>query len=1343
VKKIALHFIFFGLTFCLFVARPACAWQTHTGSTPFPTSAAQWHFETAPNLRLQDARSGKESLPLRDLQLVVRNGKTQQSLVLPAPKVQQEADALSALQNANGLQIAQKIQPLSTQKNALLWTIDFANPGADEIWIEAGLRGEIGSATNLKFWDGYDFKKAGAGKWTRSTPDLAFPATMLQSDSQKSAMVVALHPDNDLSWMTTFLDPQKREYFYGARIAIPVAEKISLKFVLFVLQPHFGERDAVDNYYQRFPASFRAAPGTDPRLTDFRGINSSYVARHVISGTNQTPKLSTIAGLEKLRASWEWGYNTYKFSGDWFGRAESWELPLTQGDNTSLDEFQKTSSFDLKNIEQFHRDRIALYKNSDLRANIEMSFYLLNFVQAELAQKNDWMPYTYGYFRADDAASGRIKHWVSSYDDTWHIFPWASPFEDLHRRDLPALLKELNTSSFAIDVYADSSPYRGPTIKPISGWSYDEKGRFINTGLANKKLVEFMHTLRGENFRAAAVVNLSPWEQDPALKIQDKNKVIPNFSTIFAPDAYAVEGDVSNLVDYDQPGRLFPKRYLFGKKYISSVSGAYQDEVGERIPWATMSPNQIRAAYKKYLKTRLMAYYQGGILPNYDDARGIDFLIREIPHLLEIQARGFCAAPALEGDEKLQRRRYGDDLGAAIVVSNPTPDGATSRETLLSNYFKSAPDSVVLPFDDGGQKLDFETAPQSHDTKFLLTVASMENRALLAPLAVRLAVPQALTGSTHFTGDAHQQIYDVTINVAQTSNGSLMLKAPRDFILGEVSLNGKSGVANKNDFSSPLKKGENRLRVVFNSTQFLSPEKQLRDFDWKNFQISLPVNAGEREKSAAQILADYATFYHKFAPEIKAQNALDATAKKATIAVATGEEKRGIGFGGAGPGVLRIGGADDFDTQQLAWRLARLLDSTEEQMPAATFTHPSTKAMLDRIGLMTNAEKSHVAKPITLQSLAPVAGEDAVSAGGADGKIGELDFTRVLPLPRDGWTATASSSYVDPGNPIAPEKVLDDVAGTRWTPGRGKSGAWIVVDMRQIREFNHVRLVSPYPYKYFPRHYKVELSDDGEKWREAASGEGAKDTDIYWPQLQKARFIRISLTENQDEFWSIDELLVFQRVLPKATGAPALETLPQLQVPKRVGQILLDGKLDESVWREAVLLADFTALKKHPVTQPTTTRIFHDGQAFYLGIVCREANMDKIWEPTTQRDGAVWSGDDLEIYLAPGDGGGQLKFPYFQFLFSPSAVQADLKFDQNGKGDLEWNGNWQVKTFKAADFWSAEVRIPFTDLGDEKTQVFRANIGRLETPNGDTTTWAPMQNIFAQPHLFGVWHLGN
>jgi hypothetical protein len=256
------------------------------------------------------------------------------------------------------------------------------------------------------------------------------------------------------------------------------------------------------------------------------------------------------------------------------------------------------------------------------------------------------------------------------------------------------------------------------------------------------------------------------------------------------------------------------------------------------------------------------------------------------------------------------------------------------------------------------------------------------------------------------------------------------------------------------------------------------------------------------------------------------------------------------------------------------------------------------------------------------------------------------------------------------------------------------------------------------------------------------TAEGAKDTEIFWPTMQNARYIRITLTENQDEFWSIDEILVYKRALPKSENiAPALDTLPHLKIPNLETTITLDGKLDEAAWQKAAAIDTFLPLKDHPVTQPTLVKIFHDADNFYIGIICHEANMDKLWEPATQRDGAVWSGDDVEIYLAPGDHNGELKYPFYQLLFSPSGVQTDLSLNAAGQGDLKWNADWQVKTSKSNDYWSAEVRIPFKDLQGQNINVWRANIGRMETPNGDTSTWAPMKRIFAQPSLFGVWEL--
>jgi hypothetical protein len=1325
------------------VANARADLQMQTTNSIYPTAAANWNFAQSPDVQLQQVQIGNEILPLWNLHLSIRNGKTGKQILLAAPQIKTGKSTFTASQKAGDLAVTQQWESLSPQKDAVLWKIQFANNGAQEAWIETGLAGDVNTTSGLQFWDGYQSQKVTNKLIERSTPDMAFPATMIQSTSQHDALVIALHPDNDISWITTSLNPQSKKYFYGGRFVIPAGQKITLTYILYTLRPNFGELDAIDGYYQRFPSSFTARPNTDPRLTGFRGVNSSYVVRNVAALTNKEPDPRTLEGLAKLYAGWEWGYNPYKFSGDWFGRSEDWNLPLSQGDQASLETYQKDrSSFDLHDIEQFHKDRIALFKNADLRANNDLAFYILDFAQAELAQKNGWMKYSYGYFTPDVQSSGRIKHWVAPYDDTWHIFPWATPFGDSYKRDLPDVLKELNTSSFAIDVYADSAPYRGETTEYIPGWSYDEKGKFINSGIAYKHLVDFIHTLHKDNFSASVVANLSPWEKDPALKIADRKREIVNYSTAFAPDAYIVEGDVSNQIDYDQPNRLFPKRYLFGKKYISSVGGAYHDKIGERIPWRTMSPNQIRAAYSKYLKKRAMAYYQGGLLPNYDDARGIELITNEIPRLLDIESRGFTAAPASAGNSKLQRRRYGDGMGAAIVYSNPTNEAVQSQETLLNQYFSNNTDSVLLPFEDTNAKLLFSCNANSANTEFSLNVPSMENRIVLLPISLQLSKPQSLQGETSVNLQAHQQSYTANIKLGSATKVLVHIQPPRDFVFQKIDINGKKvQVDVTGDAKADLVSGDNQIKVLFASTQFLSTETQISDFNWKQFQIVVYGN-NERLQAAAQIVADYATYYQKFTPAIITKNTFDDTSvTDPSVIISTDPKYHGVKIGEAKPKVLFITGNDDFDTQQLAWRLCRLLDRHSPLMPAATFTNPSTKGMLDRIGLMVNAKNSAVAKPITQKSLQPVPGEDKAPSGN-NGDLSQLNFEKVLPLPRDGWKATASVIYTR-DKTVSLEAALDGKDGTRWTGGRGKMGAWFMVDMGKLQEFNHVQLKSSYPYKYFPRHYKAELSDDGVTWRNPVEGEGAKDTEIFWPTLQKARYVRITLTEDQDEFWSIDEIFVYKNVLPKQENvAPALDTLPQLQIPDLQQKVILDGNLNEAAWQKAAVISQLLPLKDHPVTQPTQVKIFHDANNFYIGVICHEANMDKLWEPATQRDGAVWRGDDVEIYLSPGDHNGQLKYPYYQLLFSPSGVQTDLSLDADGRSDIKWNADWQVKTSKNKDYWSAEVRIPFKDLQGQNVNIWRANIGRMETPNGDTSTWAPMQRIFAQPALFGVWNLG-
>jgi|GEM_PF-5801156 len=1332
-----------------------------------PTAPATWQFDHSSTVELQQVRTS-QMLPLRHLQLQITDGKTGELLTLPTPKITSDKSTFTAQQSKNNLQITQQIRVLPIKKNAVQWNIEIANNGTQEVWLEAGLSGDVAGA-NLRFWDGYSTQEVSNKILQRSTPSMVFPATMIRA-AQSDAVVVAMNPDNDMSWMTTSLNPAQQKYFYGGRFVIPAGQKVLFGYTLFTLSPQFGELDAIDGYYARFPQYFTPQPNTDPRLTGFRGVNSSYIPRNV-TAIKDDPEVRSVANVERLYGSWDWGYDPYKFSGDWFARAEDWNLPLSQGDQLSLkeslDENGRFRGLNLRDIDQFHKDRIALFKRSVVRGNVPQAFYIVNFAQAELLEKYDWMKYTYGYRRYDDRTSGRIKHWVAPYDDTWHTFPWATPFGDTFKRDLPAILKVLNTSSFAIDLFADNAPYRGETTQYIPGWSYDENGKFIDTAIAHKHLVEYIHTLRGEQFAASLVANLSPFEHDPALKLDAKQKSITNYATAFTPDAYIMEGNMAEVVEYDTPGRLFPKRYLFGKKYISSVSGAYNDAIGERIPWRTMSPNQIREAVKKYYQKRVMAYYQGGFLPNYDDQRGIEFIADETPRLLEIQSRGFSAAPASVGNSQLQRRRYGTGTGAAIVYSNPVAKDISDTETIENKYFgshfgiiRNAPpelrnklvsqypggnNNAVIPFDADERKINF--TQQTDHTSFELNVPSMENRIMLFPIALGTANNKNWSGTSQATLNAHQQQYEINLTTKQAQEVTLQIDAPRDFVLQSISVNGK---AITDDLpTAALINGENTIKVLFTSTQFLALEKQYIDFPWNKYDIVVLGNKNDKTDSAAQIITDYSDYYLKFKPAVTHKSTFDAASvTNPTVVISTHPPifplKRGIYFE-TNPKVLLISGYDDFDTQQLAWRLMRLVDRTQQTLPGASFTNLSTKAMFDAIGLMYNAQKSSSAKQISLKSLAPVAGEDTPLSGNG-GDVDALDFKKILPLPREGWKASASAIYTN-DKTVSLEAALDDKPGTRWTGGKGKKGAWFMVDMQKPQTFNHLQLKSSYPWNYSPRHYKAELSDDGVNWRNAIEGEGAtdgvQDTEIFWPQMQTARYIRVSLTEDQDQFWSIDEIYIYKRALAAEPSAPvpALDTLPHIQIPRIKQAIQIDGKLDEAAWQKAVTIELNVPLKNHPITQKTQAAIFHDGDSIYLGFTLHEANMNKLWETATERDGAVWDGDDVEIYLAPGNNEGRIKYPYYQFLFSPSGIQTDLKFDADGKGDIKWNGKWQVKTQKLADRWIAEMRIPLTDVEGSDKSTFRANIGRIETPNGDVTTWAPMQRIFAQPALFGIWSL--
>ena len=135
----------------------------------------------------------------------------------------------------------------------------------------------------------------------------------------------------------------------------------------------------------------------------------------------------------------------------------------------------------------------------------------------------------------------------------------------------------------------------------------------------------------------------------------------------------------------------------------------------------------------------------------------------------------------------------------------------------------------------------------------------------------------------------------------------------------------------------------------------------------------------------------------------------------------------------------------------------------------------------------------------------------------------------------------------------------------------------------------------------------------------------------------------------------------------------------------------LDGALDDAVWQQAPLVAGFTLYASGELTSPQTAfRLLWDDSFLYLGVRCEEPLMEQVNLGRTAHDEhALFRGEAVEFFVDPDHDHAR----YYQLAFSITASLYD------GEGmDTIWDSGAQVAAFRGADFWSAEIAVPWRTL---------------------------------------------
>ena len=193
------------------------------------------------------------------------------------------------------------------------------------------------------------------------------------------------------------------------------------------------------------------------------------------------------------------------------------------------------------------------------------------------------------------------------------------------------------------------------------------------------------------------------------------------------------------------------------------------------------------------------------------------------------------------------------------------------------------------------------------------------------------------------------------------------------------------------------------------------------------------------------------------------------------------------------------------------------------------------------------------------------------------------------------------------------------------------------------------------------------------------------------------------------------------------------------------GPPIIDGKLDDALWRRTKPLKKFRVPNiyiKETLEAPTTARLAWDDTHLYVAFMCDEPKIEQVSRRATTRDGGVWNDDCVEVFIsATAD-----TFPYRHFEVNAIDTHFDATWNQPKKMDASWNATWQSRSVIGTDGWTAEIAIPWKEIGTPPRlgETRRGNLTRHRIPHEEeTTTWTPMYKTFSDAQYLGYWVFEN
>lgn len=172
----------------------------------------------------------------------------------------------------------------------------------------------------------------------------------------------------------------------------------------------------------------------------------------------------------------------------------------------------------------------------------------------------------------------------------------------------------------------------------------------------------------------------------------------------------------------------------------------------------------------------------------------------------------------------------------------------------------------------------------------------------------------------------------------------------------------------------------------------------------------------------------------------------------------------------------------------------------------------------------------------------------------------------------------------------------------------------------------------------------------------------------------------------------------------------------------------IDGLLNDTSWNAVAWSSDFTEKDPDEGTAPTYQtkfKVIYDAKFLYVAIRAFDDNPELIQQRLTRRDG--FAGDRVNVIIDSYHD----KRTAFVFTITAAGVKGEEISTKNGSNwDASWNPIWYTDAKVDDKGWTAEMKIPFSQLrfGNAKEQIWGFNINRTIFRKNERSLWQRIPN---------------